>query len=441
MKIRDLGSAALIASTLACATTARAIPVGDDPIIFWNDQAQALLPGSTPVQSRAFAMVNIAMFDAVNAALGKPDRAYLAGVHISHGGDTRAAASQAAHDVLVALNPTNAALYDASLAASLNLVTDGSAKTHGIKTGAAYAAAILANRSADNSTAVVTYTTTGLPGDWRPTPPKNAAAATPQWGGVTPFLLSSGDQFRPGLPPALGSAEYAAAYNEVKDIGSATSVTRTADQTFSAKFWASGNASAAWTRIELAAAEAKGLSTLDNARAFALLAIAMADSQIAGFDSKYVYRLWRPITAIQLGDTDGNPLTIGDPAWTSVVNTPAFPTYISTHSTLSGSQALLSDALFGDVGPLCITLAAGNRCWDSFDAAALDASDSRIWGGFHFRFDTETGLTVGHEIGAFDLGSAAFSPVAEPAGYAALLGGLGLLGAALRRRRAAARAV
>ena len=237
------------------------IMVADDPVLYWNDQAQTLVPGSTPIQSRIFAIENIAIHDAVNATVLQRDHFYLGGV-TARGGNSRAAASQAAHDVLVALNPTNAAVYNADLAASLALVPDGAAKTRGIATGAAFASAAVASRSADGSTAVVTYTTTGAPGDWRPTPPSFAPASLPQWGNVTPFLLTSGSQFRPGPPPALGSAAYTAAYNEVKVIGSATSATRTADQTAAAKFWASGNASQAWERIALTLAEGDGKSTL-----------------------------------------------------------------------------------------------------------------------------------------------------------------------------------
>jgi hypothetical protein len=422
-----------LASLLGAGAASALVPLTADPVLFWNDQAQALLPGATPVQSRSLAMLNIAIHDAVNASTGSQDRYYMSGVS-TPGGDTRAAASQAAHDVLVTINPGNALQYDAALASSLGLISDGTAKSNGIATGAGYAAAMLASRSSDGSAAAVPYATTGLAGDWRPTPPALASAATPQWGGVTPFLMTSGDQFRPGPPPALGSVEYATAYNEVKAIGSATSAIRTADETAAAKFWASSNASQAWIRVGLQLADAEGLSTLENARAFALLSSVMADAQIAVFDSKYDYRLWRPVTAIRLGDTDGNALTEVEATWSSLVTTPAFPSYVSAHSALSEAAAISLSSIFGDDDPFCLTLTFGSRCFSNVDEAALDASNSRIWGGIHFRFDSEAGLALGEQLGEYALSGGFFSAVPEPSSWAMMLMGFGLLGALARHR-------
>ena len=428
-------SAAIMVATIASGTAASAAPlVTGDPVLFWSDRAQALLPGSTPVQARSLAMVNIAIHDAVNATVGRPDNAYLAGVAAT-GGDTRAAASQAARNVLVGLNPGNTAQYDAALTASLALIPDGAAKSQGVATGAAFASAILASRASDGSSAVVSYATTGLPGDYRPTPPANAAAASPQWGDVTPFLMTSTDQFRPGPPPSLDSAAYAAAYNEVLAVGAVGSVTRTADQSNAAKFWASGNATAAWMRIGLSLAETAGKSSLENARALALLSTAMADSQIAGFDAKYEYRLWRPVTAIREGATDGNPGTVADAAWNSWIAAPAHPSYVSTHSTLSAASATILSDVFRATGPFCIDLSFGNRCWSSVDAAALDASDSRIWGGIHFRFDSEAGLGMGRQLGALALRGSAFNAVPEATTWGMMVVGFAGVGVAMRRRR------
>ena len=435
MNSMPLAAAAAIATLAAAVPAAAAIDVTNDPVLYWNDQAQALVAAAGPIQSRTLAMTNIAIHDAVNATVGHPDRSYLLNV-VNRGGDTRAAASQAAHNVLVALDPGHAATYDADLAASLALVGDGTAKSHGIATGAAFAAAVLAKRASDGSAAVVPYTTTGLPGDWRPTPTDFKPAALPQWGGVTPFLLASGDQLRPGPPPALGSAEYAAAYDEVKDIGAAASTTRTADQAYAAKFWASASAVPVWTRIGLTLADGAGLSTIENARTFALLSTTMADSLIAGYDSKYYYRLWRPVTAIQLGDSDGNDTTVGDPGWMPLVTTPNFPGYMSTHSTLSPAAADILASVFGNDDMVCITLSVGPDCWANVETAAVDASNSRVWGGIHFRFDTDTGLAVGHQLSSYVLASGAFGAVPEPASWAMLVAGFAIVGTAVRRRGA-----
>jgi hypothetical protein len=426
-----------VASLFGAGGAAAEITVDSDPILYWNNQAQALLPGSTPIQSRSMAMVNIAMHDAVNATTGAHDRYYLSGV-ANPGGDARVAASQAAHDVLVGLNPGNQAQYDAALAAYIGPIASGAAKTNGSTTGAAYAGVMLANRGADGSTASAPYVTTGLPGDWRPT--TGNQVGTPQWGDVTPFLMTSPDQFRPGAPPALTSAQYAVDYNEVQAIGAAGSLSRTEDQGDSAQFWASGSASQAWIRIGLALAEDDGLSTLENARTFALLSSVMADSQIAGFDSKFEYRLWRPVTAIRLGDTDGNALTLGDAGWASLVSAPAFPSYVSTHSVLSRASAISLSSIFGNDDEFCITLAFGERCFDNVGDAALDASNSRIWGGIHFRFDTDAGLVLGQQLGDYAVRRGFFAAVPEPGAWAMMLTGFGLLGAMARRRRAALKA-
>jgi len=212
---------------------AAAIGVTDDPVLFWNDLAIKSVGGSAPAQARAIAMMNTAMYDAVNRTSNGAGNYYNLGVS-APGGNVRAAAAQAAHDVLIAVNPSQAAAYDSALASSLAQVGAGVAKSNGVATGAAYASAMLAARSNDGSKTVVAYVPGVLPGQWRPTPPGYAPAAVPQWGGVTPFLMDSGSQFRPAPPPSLDSAEYLAAYNEVKEIGSATSATRTADQTNSA---------------------------------------------------------------------------------------------------------------------------------------------------------------------------------------------------------------
>jgi hypothetical protein len=277
----------------------------------------------------------------------------------------------------------------------------------------------------------VPYVPTGAPGDWTPTGPGNAAV--PHWGNVTPFVMASGDQFRAAPPPALTSAEYAAAYNEVKEIGSATSVTRTADQTASALFWDAANGSP-WMRIGLAVAEDEGLSTLDNARAFSLLSTGLADALIAGFDSKYVYRLWRPLTAIQSGDLDGNAETLGDATWNSLFPAPLHPSYVSTHSTLSGVGATILESIFGDDEGFTISIAGDTRSFTGLQQAAQDGADSRLWGGIHFRFDNEAGLAMGRQIGQHALASGVFGAVPEPATWMLMISGFALGGAMLRRR-------
>jgi hypothetical protein len=430
-------AALLLAATLANTANA-AIVVTSDPILYWNQRMVDLVAGSPPAQTRVYAMVNIAMHDAVNAAVGGPNRSYLTGVGAS-GGDTRAAASQAARNVLVALDPANTAQYDTALAASLALVPDGGAKTAGIANGAAHAAAILARRASDGSANSFTYVPGTNPGNWRPTPPANAPGALAHWGDVTPFLMSSGEQFRPAPPPALGSAEYAAAYNEVKEIGSLNSLTRTADQTASALFWDAANGSP-WLRIGLLVGEDETLDTLGFARSYALLTTGLADALIAGFDAKYEYALWRPVTAIRLGDTDGNAATAVDAAWQSLFPAPAHPSYLSTHSALSGAGAGILSALFGDTQGFTFTIAGDTRSFTGLQQAALDGANSRLWGGIHFRFDNDAGLATGYQIAQLAMTGQAFNRVPEPATWTMLLLGLGTIGVVARRRGVPARA-
>ncbi len=435
-----LTTSCLLAATMLGATSASAaISVTSDPILYWNDVAINNVVTNAPAQTRIFAMANIAMHDAVNATLGGPNRGYLSGVS-NAGGDSRAAAAQAAHDVLVALNPANAGTYGTALTDSLALIGDGSAKAKGVATGAAYAAAILANRANDGSSAVVPYTTTGLPGDWRPTPPGFGSPAVPGWGDVKTFVLSPGDSaaVHPGPPPALGSAEYAAAYNEVKEIGSLSSLTRTADQTASALFWDTANGGT-WIRVGLTIAEDEDYSTLQLASAFATLSTGLADAAIAGFDAKYEYRLWRPVTAIQLGDTDGNAATIADPAWASLFPAPAHPSYISTHSDFSGAGASILSAFFGDDEGFTFSIGGDSRMFTGLSQAEQDAANSRLWGGIHFRFDNEAGLAMGHEVGSRVLSAGIFQAVPEPASWAMMVAGFAGVGMALRTRRQAFR--
>lgn len=430
---RAAAVALLASSTLGAGAAHGAIIFSSDPVLFWNSVAAANLAISPPAQTRAYAMINIAVHDAVNATLGGPNNSYLSGVSAT-GGDSRAAAIQAAYAVLVHVRGGTNVGIELALSQSLGEIPDSPAKTNGIATGAAYAAAIISSRTGDGSTASVPYTPTGLPGDWEPTPNANAPAALTQWGAVNPFIMTTGSQFRPAAPPALDSPEYAAAFNEVREIGSAGSLTRTADQTASATFWNAASA-ATWLNIGLAVAEDEGLSTLDFARAFAIFTTALADSQIAGFDAKYFHNLWRPVTAIREGDTDGNPLTVGDPTWTPLNFAPPHPSYVSTLSALSAVGSSTLPTLFGGDEAVCSTVGALTRCFSSVQAAAQDAADSRLWGGIHYRFDSEAGLAMGAGIGRLSLSGVAFNAVPEPDTWAMLIVGFGIVGGALRAAR------
>ena len=444
-KIRSALALGLLTSTTFLASPASAaINVMSDPILYWNDiaitLATAFTPGGAPAQARAYAMVNIAMHDAVNATKGNPDKSYLSGV-VSPGGDTRAAAAQAAHDVLVALNPANTMAYDTALTNSLALIGGGAAKTNGIATGAAYAAAMIANRVGDGASTAggPAYVSTNLPGNYRLTPGVSAAAL-PGWGNVKPFILSGTDLagLDPGPPPALGSAAYAADYNEVKDIGSLNSLTRTADQTASALFWDISNGGT-WIRAGLVIAEDEGLDTLGFSRVFATLAAGISDASVAIFDAKYDYRLWRPITAIQNGGIDGNALTDADANWTSLFAAPGHPSYVSGHSGISAVSSTILQSFFGDDEAFEFDIGTDHRKFTGLAQAELDAANSRLWGGIHFRFDNDAGLAIGRQAGARILRINAFGAVPESSTWTMMIAGFACVGMGVRTRRRAMR--
>ena len=417
---------------LACASAppaTAAVAVTDDPVLYWNQLMLDTVPGSGAI--RTYAMMNIAMYDSLNATLGYRNASYLTGVS-SFGGIGGVAAVQAAHDILASTNPGAIAQYDAALSASLAQFADGAGKTNGIATGQAYAAAMITNRANDGAFASVTYTPSGLPGGYAPTPPGFGSPIFPQWGDVTPFLLDSPEQFRAPPPPELTSAAYADAVNEVKAIGWADSATRTADQTAAAQFWSTANGST-YMRLGLEITADEGLSTFENARLFSLLGAGIADTLITLWDTKYHYDLWRPVTAIQNADLDGNPLTEADADWQSLIAAPAHPSYVSAHSALG---AMVTGILLDNIDDqaFCSTIGPNTRCWSSLDAISIDGSSSRLWGGIHFDFDRDAGLTMGAQIASWEVSRATFNAVPEPATWQMMMIGAGLIGWALRRR-------
>jgi membrane-associated phospholipid phosphatase len=243
-----------------------------------------------------------------------------------------------------------------------------------------------------------------------PPGPAFDVALLPQWAQLEPFLMSSGDQFRPAPPPALDSAEYAAAFNEVKTLGVATGSARTPEQTQIARFWSDGSGTYTpaghWNQIAMELAQAKGLSLSANARMLAELNLAMADAAIVAWDAKYSYETWRPVTAIQAAADDGNSQTAPDPSWQPLLITPPFPEYVSGHSTFSGAASTVLSAVFGAQTSFSTTgfgLPGVTRSFTSFDAAANEAGQSRIFGGIHFQFANQAGLAAGRALADFVL--------------------------------------
>jgi membrane-associated phospholipid phosphatase len=383
-------------------------------VLEWNQLALSAIRqtnANSNLASRALAITQAAVYDAVNA-IDRSYAPYFAHVHAARGASLEAAAAEAAHDTLAALFPSQASTFDAALTADLAGIPPGRAR-QGTEVGHEVAQQILTWRSTDGSDATVPYTPGSNPGDWQPTPPAFLPAQGPQWPRVTPFAMTEGDQFRPPAPPALGSAQYATAFNEVKSLGRVDSTTRTADQTQIALFWRDPTASAYafghWNEIAQQVSEERGLDLVSDARLFALLNLAEADAIISCWDAKYTYSFWRPVTAIQFpGDSALNPATASDPSWTPLIVTPNFPSYTSAHSTVSGAAAAVLTALFGPDYHFTTGsrgLPGVTRLFGSFEAAAEEAGQSRIYGGIHYQFDNQGGLASGGALGQFVVGN------------------------------------
>jgi membrane-associated phospholipid phosphatase len=377
-------------------------------VIDWNRELIAILgtPGAQPATvhpTRSFAILQAAEYDAVTS-ITRHDPSYLFSVPAPADARPDAAADQAAHDVLAALYPSMKTGLDAMLSGELAVIPDGRAKHEGIRVGAAVARRLLLVRAADGSAVTPPPFVAGTKsGDYRPTPPNFPAPVFTNWGSVTPFVLRSGRQFRPAPPPPVTSAAYAKALNEVKSLGQDVSTTRTADRTVAAKFWASAPIWNTWNQVAQNLAVTRHASLEQTATVFANLDLALADATIALYDAKYHYLVWRPVTAIQLGDTTGNPGIVGNPNWNPFAVTAADPSYPGAHSTISQAAATVLAAFYGQHQHLAITLGGVTRTFGSFQAAANEAGLSRIFAGQHTRLDHQAGQLLGAQVADFVL--------------------------------------
>ena len=406
----------------ATVTITKTGTITSDVAITWNQlaldaiQATVIYPEDA---SRVLAIMSLAQYDTLAAIQGTP--AFLVGRTVTGPISIDLALAQAADTVLTNLFPSLQGKFDAALAALSASLPDGPAKTSALALGASIGQAVYDIRASDGSNTFVDYTGSSQIGKWRPTGPNYLVAEDAQWGNVTPFVLTSSNAFRPGPPPALGSAEYAASLNEVQSLGSTTSTTRTADQTQQAQFWADGRGSTTppghWVQIAQQVALARGNSLAENVRLFAQLDTALADSAIAAWDAKYTYGGWRPADAIHNADQDGNAATTADPAWTSLLIAPAHPDYVSGHSTFSAAAAAVLANAFGDAtsfATVSSTLPGVTRSFTSFSQAAAEAGRSRVYAGIHFEFSDAAGAAIGRQVGAAALARFSLSTDTQP---------------------------
>jgi hypothetical protein len=390
--------------------TALGASASADVVTDWNAAALDAIRvsrTSPPVASRALAILHVSIFDAVNG-ISRRHQAYVVPSAVPASASPEAAASAAAHRVLVTLFPDRADDFDELFETTLSTLRNGPQRASGVAWGEVVAEQILALRANDGADAVIAAPPWGdTPCAWVPTPPGFTPYLLPQWARVVPFGMVSSDQYRPPGPAPLASATWAEDYNEVKSLGALVGSSRTAEQSQIALFWADGAGTETppghWNHIAQDVVAITGASLEENARLFALLNIAMADAAISSWDAKYTYDFWRPVTAIRAGDTDGNSATMPDPTWSSFIMTPPFPDYVSGHSTFSAAAATVLALFHGtdDIGFITGSdaLPGVSRHFPSFSAAAVEAAMSRIYGGIHFRFASQDGLTCGTQIG------------------------------------------
>jgi hypothetical protein len=388
-------------SPIGAAPAANATPA-TNAVITWDLHAQTAIwdvGQQLPwVQQRSFAMVSAAVYDAVNAIAGTPYQPYLGAPRATGRESTEAAVATAAYRVLTSILPAQAerlrAQYDEALAG----IPDGPAERGGIAVGERTAAAIVAARQNDGSNGSQQWVVGTQPGQWRPTPPTMESGGA--WvGAVKPFLVPNAAMFRTAGPPALTSAAYARDVNEVKQIGGTVSTVRTADQTEAARWWHDRRVTQ-W-EIKRQLAETQRLTVLQTARLFAMIDLVGADTQIACFDDKRAWSFWRPITAIHLADTDGNPRTEADPGWTPLLVTPPFPELPSGHSCSTTARMTTYRTFFGRdrIAFSAYSEATGTRRhFGSFTQAIEELQAARIWGGVHFRTASERGDQLGKAV-------------------------------------------
>lgn len=420
-----------------------------DVVTDWNSDWQLAVKatggGPGPV-ARAGAMLHAAIYDAVNS-IDRTHEAYLFQASPNPTASKEAAVNAAALRVLTHLYPSRESVFTTNFNLRQGTIANGADKAAGVAIGFAAADAIIAARTNDGSNNTDPYVGSSGPGQWVPTEMGPAGNAWgPFWHQVTPFVINSNDQFRPPPPPALTGGAYEAAFRDVKQKGALVNSTRTVEETQIAAFWAN-DADGTWkppgqlNHLTHVVSQNQNLSLEENARLFALINLAMADAGIVAWDAKFATDtdLWRPVTGIQQGESDGNPDTVPDPDWQPFALevfgfTPPFPAYTSGHATFAAAHAAVMEEFFG-TDNISFTIESGDpgfdlimgpngpftRTFDSFSQAALENGRSRIFLGVHWQFDADFGYSSGTDLGQFIFANA-LAPVPEPATAAMMLG-------------------
>ena len=363
----------------------------------WNEIVEAAVPAGGLSPPRHYAMVHVAMFDAVNS-IERKYRPYRFSVWAPSGASAEAAAAQAAHDVLVAQFPVAEATFDMALQRRLANIRPVSAR-QGSLVGKAIARKVLDWRNDDGwLEPAPAFVLPPFPGLYQPTPPNFQPAAFVQFSTTEPFALLTPTLYLPAAPPSLISEEYADGFDEVKRLGSATSTERTAEQTQLARLFASVVSRTVhwglWNRVARDTARDRDLSLAGTARLFALLNVSIHDAVQTSHTSKFIYGLWRPITAIRRADEDMNPQTDPEVSWAPLLTTPPYPSHAGNMACVGASAARALALFYGTDAVSFTAVWLGNtgnpdvkRPYASFWQLAEDQANSRVYGGIHFRFE------------------------------------------------------
>ena len=404
---RHVGIAAFIVCTaLAVASPAKA----EDIVLRWNQIAAQTATATSPFnQARIGAIVQLAVFEAVNAIIGQYEPYLNPPTVAPQGASVEAAVVTAAHKVMITYFSSAASTLNAARDADLAAIVDGPSKTDGIAVGMAAADAMIALRATDGSAPLVSMVPTSTAaGDYRLTTGCSAAMFY-SWQNVTPFGISSVSDFLLGPPPALGSNGLAKDYLEVKTVGASTLADRSDEQAEVVRLYAASSPTYVASMATRQIAEQKGTSVSENARALALINMAASDSLVASFMNKYHYNRWRPETGIRNGAKDGNDKTDGDTGFATFVSTPCFPSYPSNHASGTTGALEAMRRLFGAAGhditirnnvPALGSLPATviTKSYTQLNALGNDVDDARVYGGIHWRYDQVAGNDLGRAI-------------------------------------------
>ena len=399
MKIRSIAPVATLLAIVLLATAARG-----DVIMDWNAKADAIgieKQLANAPNARGQAMLHVAMFEAVNA-IDRRYAPYRLKLTADSTSSREAAAAAAAHGILSALYPDQKPDLDATLAAQLSGIAESDAKAKGIELGKQAAAGILALRTNDGSNVQESYRPVTTPGVYVPT----AIPIESTSSGITPFVMQTASQFRPAPPPALTSEVWTKDLNEIREVGSSTSTSRTAEQTTMARFWLF-TGPRTYNPIVRQVVSARKLDLVDCARLYALTSIAGIDAFIAVFDGKYTYNLWRPVTAIRNADTTSNPATPREASWQPLGMTPPHPEYPCAHCIVAAAVSTVLQSVAGneiaEVTLVSPTAPGVIRKWSRLQDYSDEVSNARIYAGFHYRFSTKIGKEMGQKIGELTL--------------------------------------